>query len=90
MSHAMTSSGQHGVIKWGYITAAEIDEWSIAADATGGELTARVSSPLNEYAASQQPVRFVVPREKVTWEWPIETLQITDGRVHARLGPFKE
>ncbi len=90
MPHQMTISGAAGVIKWGYLTVAEVDTWSIEAEAIGGALTGVVSAPHNEYAASQQPVRFVVPREKVTWEWPIEMLQITDGRVNARLGPIKE
>lgn len=91
MPHQLTITGQRGVIKWGYVVAAEVAEWAIAADATGGELTGRVSSPHNTYAVSQQPVRFVVPRAKVTWEWPIDTLQIADdGRLTARVGPIKE
>jgi hypothetical protein len=90
MPHNISLSGKDGVIKWGYVQVASVDTWSIEVDATGGELTGVVGSPHNEFAASQQPVRFVVPRDSVTWEWPILTLQITDGRVNARLGPFKE
>ena len=90
MPHTIEISGVNGEIKWGYVLAAEVGTWSISVDATGGELTGTVSSPPNEFAASQQPLRFVAERPKVTWEWPIQTLQVIDGRVTARLGPIKE
>lgn len=90
MPHAIAINGVNGQIKWGYVQAAVVDSWSLAVDATGGELTGVVSSPPNEFAVAQPALRFVVPRQQVTWEWPIESLQMTDGRLHARLGRKKE
>lgn len=90
MPHQIEITGAAGQIKWGYQVVAEIANWSVSADATGGDLTGTVGSPCDEFGVTQQPLRFVVPRPKVEWEWPIESLQIVDGRAYARLGPPKE
>lgn len=90
MPHTIKHRGQMGLIKWGYREVASLVDWTLDADATGGDLSARVVAPHDPYAVSQAPLWFVVPRPNGNWQWPIERLQIEDdGALSARVGPPK-
>lgn len=77
-------TGAGGSIKWAYHVAAELGEWTLISGATGRVLSAAVTSS-DAFRVTQAPLRFTVPMRR--WAWPIESLQIVDGRLTARLGP---
>ena len=86
MNH-ITVSGPAGAVQWGYYCAASVGAWTLAAHATGGTLTAAVTSS-DPYRLTQPALRFVVTRQGGrTWSWPIVTLRIADGTLTASLGP---
>lgn len=91
MAHTIRYAGVRGEIRWGYHVVAPVADWAFDADATGGDLTGAVGFPRNEYGLTQHPLRFAIPRPKgPDWEWPIDSLQIVDDRLIARLGPPKD
>lgn len=91
MAHRITFTGQAGEIRWGYRPVAALASWTLDADATGGALTGSLSASAdNAFWVSQQPLRFVVPRPTGAWTWPIESLQVADRQVTARLGHPQE
>jgi hypothetical protein len=77
-------------VKWGYRVAASLGPWELAMESHGGTLTAAVVSS-DACAVSQRPLIFEVSRPKgQRWVWPIESLQIKDGRLTASVGPLQE
>ena len=83
---ALTVAGVEGELRWSYHRAAVLGAWSIVRDPAGRVLTAIVVSQ-DTYRVSQRPLVFVAPHGTHAWTWPIETLQLSDGTLTARLGP---
>jgi hypothetical protein len=82
--------GSEALVRWGYHTAASLGPWTLNAEGGGGTVTATVVTH-DACAASQQPLTFVVPRPKGhKWVWPIQSLQIADGKLTASVGPLQE
>jgi hypothetical protein len=82
--------GPEAQVKWGYHLAVSLGPWELMADDRGGTVTATVVTH-DACAASQQPLTFVVPRPKGhKWVWPIQSLQIADGKLTASVGPLQE
>jgi hypothetical protein len=82
-----TIRGPEGVVTWGYHHAATLGPWTLTASDTGGEVTAAVTSS-DDYKLSQPALKFCVPRQNGTaWKWPVLSLWVADGTLHASLGP---
>lgn len=82
-----TFKAARGFVKCSYRTAAEVSRVHIAFDkktkrATLGALVG-TSDP---YLLQQRPLLFVVPTKAAVFRWPIESVQVVDGQLHARLG----
>ena len=81
--NAFVVRGQEGALCWGYHQAAVLGPWTI----TGDTLKATVISH-DAFRTSQPSVTFRVPRPRTApWVWPIDTLQIANGTLTARLRP---
>ncbi len=84
MNNRMVLRGSGGLVKWSYHTAASLDAWTITAEPTGTTLTAKVVSQ-DTFAASQRPLTLVIPRPKGQWTWAVDSLQIVDSTLTAKL-----
>lgn len=83
----ITIGGLSAVIKWGYHEAASLGKWDLSARETGGDLTAKVVSS-KDFELSQPVLKFCVMRQNgPAWKWPVLSLWIADGTLHAQLGP---
>lgn len=79
-------TGVVGQIKWHYYVAAAINGYTVTRNE--GVWSLRGTVVLSDaFKLSQRPLTFVAPHERGEWRWPIETLQIADGALTARLGP---
>jgi len=79
--NAFVVRGQEGELRWGYHPAAVLGPWTI----TGDTLTATVVSH-DGFRTSQPSVTFRVTRPQgAPWVWAIDTLQIAEGTLTARL-----
>jgi hypothetical protein len=88
--HRSVFKGPHGLLKWGYLSAATLGPWTLTAETAGDTVRHSLSATVRSqdaYAVSQQPLAFVVPRPSGVWRWPVESLQIVDGALTAALGP---
>ena len=82
-----TITGVVGQIKWHYYVAAAIHGYRIARAPDGVWSLAGIVGVSDAFKLSQRPLAFVAPHAKGEWRWPIETFEITDGALTARLGP---
>ena len=81
-----TIEGIEGELRWGYFQGAALGAWSLTLNPTGGHLTAKVVWS-DASRVTQHPLTFRVVRQKgPALEWPVESLQIVDGTLSARLG----
>ncbi len=84
---SITIGGKTAVLKWAYHDAAMLGTWEITARNTGGDLTATVVSS-DDFMLSQPALKFCVPRQNgPAWIWPVLSLWVADGTLHASLGP---
>jgi hypothetical protein len=81
-----TVTGRGGDVRWGYHSAATLSSWTVVADAAGGDLSGAVVT-VDTYRVTQRPMVFVAKLSRGEWRWPVESLQIVDGTLTARLGP---
>jgi hypothetical protein len=77
--------GAAGAVMWSYHVAASLADWTYTAEPDGGTVTAKVVTH-DAFKVSQQPVTFVVRRPTGQWTWPIQSLQIANGTLTARVG----
>jgi hypothetical protein len=83
---ALTVRGASAWLRWGYAQAATLRAWTVTREADAWTLSAAVVTT-DAFRLSQQPLVFVAPHQGGSWRWPVESLQITDGTLVARLGP---
>ena len=79
-----------GSLRWGYHTAGDLRACTITRHpVTRREtLTASIAF-LDATRARQRPLFFVVLLQHGrSWEWPVETLELTGGVLRATLGPM--
>ena len=81
-STTFTLTGQRAALYWSYHQAAVLGSWTVS----GLNLTASVTS-VNEALMSQpSALTFKVHREHTApWVWRVESLQMTNGTITARL-----
>lgn len=79
-------TGVVGHIKWHYYTAAAINGYTVSRAGTEWSLRAIVVLS-DAFKLTQRPLKFHAPHEHGEWVWPIESMQIADGALTARLGP---
>ena len=85
MAGAIT--GVVGQIKWHYYVAAAINGYHVTRSDDGHwGLTATVVLA-DAFKMAQRPLTFVAPTDKGEWRWPIESHELADGALRARLGP---
>lgn len=82
-------TGVVGQIKWAYYVAADIHGYTITRSEARWSLSGFVGVS-DAFKLSQRPLTFVAPTAKGDWRWPIETIEIADGRLIASLGPPEE
>ncbi len=82
--NAATLTWNGGEIRWAYHVAASVRSWTLTSGNGGRTLTGDIEA-VDAFRVAQAPLRFTVPSKR--WSWPIESLQIADGRFTARLGP---
>lgn len=73
--------GAAAELRWGYAIAAALGAWSVAGDPGAWTFTATVLSQ-DDFKVSQRPLIVVTPNG---WRWPVKTLQIAGGSMHASL-----
>lgn len=82
----MTLRGVVGRVEWGYFTAAAIEGYTVTVDEfRRWSLSARVIQS-DPFKISRRPLQFVAPHATGTWTWPIRTLELEHGILHATLG----
>jgi len=87
----ITIRGVTGTLYWGYFLAGTVGSWTVVrgGPTDPGTLTATVIT-VDTFRASQHPITFVVQHKHGVWRWALDTLQIADGMLTARLSPPKE
>lgn len=73
--------GAAAELRWGYAVAATLGAWTVAGMPGAWMFTATVLSQ-DDFRVSQRPLAVVTPNG---WRWPVKTLQIAGGSVHASL-----
>ncbi|HEV8211055.1 MAG TPA: hypothetical protein VGP77_13065 [Vicinamibacterales bacterium] len=88
--HFVQIRGAAGEILWGYRPAATFKRWTIRKGGSGQWiLTARLVR-VEPFAIRQTPLLFTAPREETRdgfWAWGVESVQVGDRQLVARLGP---
>ena len=79
-------TGARGRVRWAYYDAAIVTNYTLTRDGGRWRLTGQVTAS-NPLALQQRPLVFEVPHNGGAWEWPIETVDVQDGRLSATLGP---
>lgn len=78
--------GPGAEVRWGYRRAAVLGPWTLTSEPSGTSVTASIAT-VDAFAASQQPLTFVVPRPNgQPWRWAVQSLQIADTTLTASLG----
>jgi len=84
-----TITGIDGALKWNYREVAVLGAWTITMTGTGLDLTAQVVGEVDQYATTSQPSALIFCGSRqitgVHWTWPVSTLHIANGTLHARL-----
>ena len=78
-----------GFVKHAYHRAATIVDYAIVVDPPTRRLTLGGTVAASDpYLLAQTPLLFVVPTKAGRLRWPIESVQVADGRIVAALGPL--
>lgn len=79
-------TGIVGHVKWHYYTAAAINGYTVRCSAQRQwTLTATVVLS-DAFKMAQRPLTFVAKHAKGEWRWPVQTHELNNGRLTARLG----
>jgi hypothetical protein len=78
--------GVVGQIKWAYYMAAAINGYEVTRTDDGLRLRGTVIQH-DAFKLTQRPLMFVAPTKLGECRWPIETFELHDGQITARLGP---
>lgn len=88
--HAVYIRGAAGAILWGYRSAATFTSWRIRKTGSGRWILTATIAHVEPFAIRQTPLLFTAPREGTCdgfWAWGVETVQVGDRQLVARLGP---
>ena len=81
----VTLRGATGDVRWVYLPSVTFGPWRIE---SGEDITLdAIVASVDEYRVTQHPLIAVVQMGRSQLRYPVLDLQITDGRVKARLGP---
>lgn len=82
--------GQAGAVLWGHRTAAALGSWTIAKQerprATPVWLLAARVTRADAFQCRQKPLLFTAFRDKGTWCWGIESMELVGAELRAVLG----
>jgi len=84
--HRVKLRGTAAAILYGYHTAAAVRSWTIRKHEGAWTLTATIDRA-DRFQCRQRGLIFSAPRAGGFWCWPIETLQLGETQLQARLGP---
>lgn len=83
MANAIAIKGVAAELRWGYHIAATLRAWAVGGVPGAWTFTATIVQK-NGFMVSKRPLFIVTPNG---WQWPVETLQITDDALMATLSP---
>jgi hypothetical protein len=79
--------GVVGTIKWSYITAAEINGYTVARSKTGEWSLRATVAAFFDFRMKQRPLHFEAATDRGLWIWPLEDFTYgSNGQLVARLG----
>ena len=84
--NAFTFRGDAAELRWGYLPAATVKDWTMKPEASSLTVTARIVSS-DAFRVSQHPIVFTVPRASADWKWNVLSLQIVGETLTASLVP---
>ena len=79
-------TGVRGRVRWAYYDAAILAQYTLTREDGIWRLAGQVLM-LNAIMLQQRPLLFEVPHAGGAWRWPIEVINVQDGRLSATLGP---
>jgi hypothetical protein len=81
--------GTAASILWGYRPAAVLKTWAIARVKNQWTLVATIER-IEPFMIRQRPLLFTAPRERARdgmWAWGVDSVQLSDRSLIAKLGP---
>ena len=79
--------GAAGVVKYAYHAAATVVDYTITVDPPTRRLTLGGAVTTSDpYWLTQTPLLFVVATKAGVLRWPVQAVEVTEGRLVARLG----
>lgn len=81
-----TIRGVVGQIRWSYYTAAAINGYTVTHTPAGAWTLRATIVASDAFKLRQKPLRFVAPHKAGSWVWPIESCDLVNGVLTARLG----
>lgn len=88
--HAVQIRGAAGAILWGHRPAASFTRWRIRKGGAASWILTATIARVEPFAIRQTPLLFTAPREGTRdgfWAWAVESVQVGDQQLIARLGP---
>ena len=76
-------------VKFNYFTAAAVEGYSVVReDVKGAAWTATGRVVLSDpYLLTLRPLLFIAPVKGGAFRWPVNAIEVVDGRLVAKLGP---
>lgn len=88
MFETLTLRGDRGAILWGHTAAATLGRWRIRRVEGQWFMVAKPTARPNAFGLRQRALLFTAIRDdKGFWAWPVVSVNVTDDRILARLGP---
>lgn len=79
--------GEAGAVRWGYLQAARVRDWTITRTPTGERTVSASVVEADPFRLQRQPLLFAAQHAAGEWRWPVLAATVTEGRLHATLGP---
>lgn len=81
-------TGVIGQIKWHYYVAADVHGYTVVRHKETKQWSmSGIVGNADAFKLAQRPLTFVASYGKGEWSWPIESLEMKDGAITAKLGP---
>jgi hypothetical protein len=81
-----TIRGVVGKITWSYYTAAAINGYTVTRSKAGAWTLRATVVASDAFKLRQTPLRFVAPHKTGSWVWPVESCEMVNSVLTARLG----
>lgn len=85
MFRGLTITGKEAEIRWGYRKAARLSSYILTADGASGTVTGTVAEA-DSFTLTQPALTFRIVRQNgPAWSYPVQSLQVADGTLTARV-----